>query len=248
VAVTLDSDGALILERDRHPYRVYATPEPRSHTAGAGDTFAACLALALAAGAEAPDAAELAGRAAGIAVAHPYTTTCAAAELSERLGEGSKLLRSADALARALASARSRGRRIVFTNGCFDIIHRGHVTYLTEAKSLGDVLVVGVNSDESVRSLKGDGRPVNRIDDRLEVLAALSCVDHLVTFDEPTPESLLRLIRPDVFVKGGDYTLEMLPEAGLVEELGGEVRILGYLEQHSTSEIIAQLSPSASSP
>ena len=247
VAVTLDSDGALILERDRHPYRLYATPERRSHTAGAGDTFAACLALALAAGAEAPAAAELAGRAAAIAVARPYTTTCAAAELFERGSEGSKLLHSTDALARAVASARSRGRRIVFTNGCFDIIHRGHVTYLTEAKALGDVLVVGVNSDRSVRSLKGEGRPVNGIDDRLEVLAALSCVDHLVTFDDPTPERLLRVIRPDVFVKGGDYTLEMLPEAGLVHELGGEVRILGYLEQRSTSNVIARLSASAPS-
>lgn len=245
VAVTLDSDGALILEHDRHPYRLYATPERRSHTAGAGDTFAACLALALAAGAETPAAAELAGRAAAIAVARPYTTTCAAAELSERVGEGSKLLRSTDALARAVASARSRGRRIVFTNGCFDIIHRGHVTYLSEAKALGDVLVVGVNSDRSVRSLKGEGRPVNGIDDRLEVLAALSCVDLLVTFDDPTPERLLRVIRPDVFVKGGDYTLEMLPEAGLVHELGGEVRILGYLEQRSTSNVIARLAASA---
>jgi D-beta-D-heptose 7-phosphate kinase/D-beta-D-heptose 1-phosphate adenosyltransferase len=130
---------------------------------------------------------------------------------------------------------------VVFTNGCFDILHRGHVTYLNRAKALGDVLVVGVNADASVARLKGDGRPINALEDRVQVLAALSCVDHVVPFEEDTPARLLRLVRPEVFVKGGDYTLETLPEAPLVEALGGSVRILPYVEDRSTTRIIERI-------
>jgi D-beta-D-heptose 7-phosphate kinase/D-beta-D-heptose 1-phosphate adenosyltransferase len=136
---------------------------------------------------------------------------------------------------------RRRGRRVVFTNGCFDLLHRGHVTYLSRAKALGDVLVVGVNSDDSVRALKGAERPINALEDRMEVLAALSCVDLVIPFAERTPERLIEQVRPDVFVKGGDYTLEMLPEAPLVERLGGEVRILSYVDDRSTTGLIDRI-------
>jgi len=129
-------------------------------------------------------------------------------------------------------------RPVVFTNGVFDILHRGHVTYLDRAKGLGDVLVVAVNSDDSVRRLKGTGRPINGLDDRLLVLEALSCVDTVVPFETDTPEALIEAVRPDVFAKGGDYTRERLPEAALVERLGGTVQILPLVDDRSTTGII----------
>ena len=142
------------------------------------------------------------------------------------------------ALARRAEAYRAQGRRIVFTNGCFDILHRGHVTYLDRAKGLGDVLIVAVNSDTSVRRLKGPTRPINSLDDRLMVLEALSCVDSVVAFDSDTPEDLIEAVRPDVFAKGGDYTRESLPEADLVERLGGAVQILPLVDDRSTTGII----------
>ena len=149
-------------------------------------------------------------------------------ELRGYLSGVSKRLTLEGLLAR-LDYLRSEGRRVVFTNGCFDILHRGHVTYLSQAKALGDVLVVGLNADESVRRLKGATRPVNVLEDRAAVLSGLSCVDHVIAFEEDTPEALIRLIKPDVYVKGGDYTLETLPEAPLVQSLGGRVELLTYL-------------------
>ncbi|MDQ3859822.1 MAG: D-glycero-beta-D-manno-heptose 1-phosphate adenylyltransferase, partial [Actinomycetota bacterium] len=188
-----------------------------------------------------PAAAELASAAAGIVVGKPRTAVCAAAELRELLEGGTKVVEEPGRLAAVLAAHRDRGRRIVFTNGCFDILHRGHITYLSRAKTLGDVLVVGLNSDASVARLKGPGRPVNMLDDRAHVLAALSCVDLVVPFSEDTPVELVRAVRPDVFVKGGDYTREMLPEAPVVEALGGAVHLLPYVEDRSTTGIIERI-------
>jgi D-beta-D-heptose 7-phosphate kinase/D-beta-D-heptose 1-phosphate adenosyltransferase len=130
---------------------------------------------------------------------------------------------------------------VVFTNGCFDLLHRGHIAYLNRAKLLGDVLIVGVNSDASVARLKGPLRPVNRLDDRMEVLAGLSSVDLVVAFEEDTPERLIELIEPDVFVKGGDYSVDMLPEARAVEAHGGSVAILDYVEDTSTTGILERV-------
>jgi D-beta-D-heptose 7-phosphate kinase/D-beta-D-heptose 1-phosphate adenosyltransferase len=144
-------------------------------------------------------------------------------------------------LVAGISAYRREKKRIVFTNGCFDILHRGHITYLNRAKAYGEVLVVGLNSDDSVRRLKGSSRPVNSLDDRAQVLAALSCVDHIVPFESDTPHELIRMIKPDVFVKGGDYTRETLPEATLVEKLGGKVEILPYLENLSTTNIIERI-------
>jgi rfaE bifunctional protein nucleotidyltransferase chain/domain len=130
---------------------------------------------------------------------------------------------------------------VVFTNGCFDVLHRGHVRYLDQARGLGDVLVVAVNSDDSVRRLKGADRPVNPVEDRVAVLAALACVDHVVVFEEDSPAALIETVRPDVYVKGGDYPPEMVPEAPLVRRLGGQVRTLGYVPDRSTSAIIDRI-------
>ena len=240
-AVTLDVEGALVVERGRSAYRTYARPTIHARAAGAGDTFLSALALALAAGVDTPAAAELASLAAAIVVAKPRTAACSARELRESRADAAKYLPDVGQLVARLELYRQQGRRIVFTNGCFDILHRGHITYLSRAKSLGDVLVVGLNSDDSVRRLKGSGRPINGLEDRAQVLAALSCVDHLVAFDEDTPVELIQAVRPDVFVKGGDYTRKTLPEASVVEELGGVVQLLPFLMDRSTSGIIERI-------
>jgi D-beta-D-heptose 7-phosphate kinase/D-beta-D-heptose 1-phosphate adenosyltransferase len=241
VAVTLDADGAIAFERGHAPYRTYAKPRRAASTSGAGDTFAATLALALAAGAPTPHAVELASAASAIVVGADRTSRCAADELRHRVGGGDKLVDGLEQLAARVDVHRRQGRRIVFTNGCFDLLHRGHVTYLSRAKELGDVLVVAVNSDESVRALKGPERPITALEDRIQVLAALSCVDLVVAFDELVPHRAIEAARPDVVVKGGDYTVEMLPESDLVERLGGVVRILPYVDDRSTSGIIERI-------
>lgn len=145
------------------------------------------------------------------------------------------------ALASALAARRAGGKQVVFTNGCFDLVHAGHVRYLREAAAFGDLLVVGLNSDESVRSFKEPGRPIVAEADRSEVVAALEMVDFVVLFGEPTAESLVAELKPDVYVKGGDYQLEALPEARVVESYGGEVRLVPYREGRSTSGIIQKI-------
>ena len=241
VAVTLDAEGALLLEADGTWYRTYAEPAPHARAAGAGDTFVATLALALAAGGSVIDGAELASAASGVVVQRDGTTTCDADDLRAAVASDGKIVPDESAL-RALVNAyRHAGRRIVLTSGCFDIVHRGHVTYLSQAKAQADVLIVALNSDDSVRRLKGADRPVNTFEDRARVLEGLSCVDHVLEFGEDTPEEVIRLIGPDVFAKGGDYTRETLPETPLVEALGGEVRILPYIDGASTTRVIEQI-------
>lgn len=133
------------------------------------------------------------------------------------------------------------GRSVVFTNGCFDILHAGHVRYLNEARRLGDILVVGLNSDESVRRLKGEGRPVNPAADRAEVLVGLRAVDHVVIFAEATAEELVRQLQPDIYVKGGDYSLDSLPEAAIVSAYGGKTVLVPLVEGRSTTNVIRRL-------
>ena len=240
LCVTLDVSGAIVFEQGREAYRTFTRPAPHTHAAGAGDTFVGALALALAAGAHTPAAADLASAAATVSVARSGTTVCSAALLAEHLAGERKVATLAAVVAQADAW-RAAGRRVVFTNGCFDILHRGHITYLNRAKSLGDVLVIGLNSDASVGRLKGPERPINTEEDRAGVLAALSCVDLVVTFEEDTPMNLIEALRPDVYAKGGDYTLDTLPEAPLVRRLGGEVKLLDFLEDRSTSGIIHRI-------
>jgi D-beta-D-heptose 7-phosphate kinase / D-beta-D-heptose 1-phosphate adenosyltransferase len=239
--LTMDRDGALTFERGAMPYRTYAVPQPHTRAAGAGDTFVSALAMALAAGGSAPAAAELAAAAAAVVVGREGTAVCGAAELREHVAAPGKHCASVERLIERAAGYRAAGRRIVFANGCFDILHRGHVTLLNQAKAMGDVLVVGVNGDASVRALKGEGRPVNALADRVQVLSALSSVDCVVTFDEPTPARLIEALQPELFVKGGDYTRERIPEADLVERLGGRVCFVPFVDDLSTSEVIARI-------
>jgi D-beta-D-heptose 7-phosphate kinase/D-beta-D-heptose 1-phosphate adenosyltransferase len=240
-AITLDTEGALVCERGNAPYRTYSDAQPDSKAAGAGDTFVAGLTLSLLAGADTADAAEIAQAAARIVVAKPGTTSCTADELRSLILGSDKYYANPAQLAEQLINERTGCRRVVFTNGCFDILHRGHITYLNQAKALGDILVVAVNTDESVQRLKGPTRPINGLEDRLQVLAGLSSVDYLLAFDDATPARLLEIIKPDVFVKGGDYTRETLPEAAAVEAYGGSVQILPYIENRSTTGMIARI-------
>ena len=144
----------------------------------------------------------------------------------------------------ACETVRADGATIVFTNGCFDILHAGHVRYLTAAAAMGDFLIVGLNSDASVRRLKGEGRPIVSEADRAEVLDALRAVDIVTIFDEPTAEELIRLVRPNIYVKGGDYSLDKLPEAKIVQESGGRVEFIPFVEGHSTTGVIERIKAS----
>ncbi len=144
-------------------------------------------------------------------------------------------------IAEFAAALREGGARVVFTNGCFDILHAGHVRYLTATRALGDVLILGLNSDASVRRLKGETRPVNSEADRAEVVGALASVDYVVIFGEDTAEDLIAKVQPAVYAKGGDYTLETLPEARIVESYGGEVAFIPLVAGKSTTGMIAKM-------
>ena len=138
----------------------------------------------------------------------------------------------------AIKAEKAKGKKIVFTNGCFDILHRGHVTYLQQARALGDLLIVGINSDASVKRLKGQERPINMLEDRAYVLSALKPVDFVIPFDEDTPLNLINLIMPDILVKGGDYTIDRIVGAQEVIAHGGKVEIIPFVPGKSTSSII----------
>jgi D-beta-D-heptose 7-phosphate kinase / D-beta-D-heptose 1-phosphate adenosyltransferase len=185
-AVSLDRDGALFFERDRPPYRTYARPTTHARATGAGDTFLAALGLALAAEADLPTAAEIASAAAGVVVGQDGTSVCTALGLRAAIAPCDKVVRDLGRLDTRLEALRAGRRRVVMTSGCFDILHRGHISFLHEAKAQGDVLIVALNTDDGVRRLKGPDRPINAFDDRAQVLAALSAVDHIVPFDEAT--------------------------------------------------------------
>jgi D-beta-D-heptose 7-phosphate kinase/D-beta-D-heptose 1-phosphate adenosyltransferase len=207
---------------------------------GAGDTVVAVLAACLASGWDPVEACRLATVAAGIAVSHPGTYVVHADELSMAWKGLSHKILNREAARRRLAEARRRGRKVVFTNGCFDVLHAGHLTSLEGAKRLGDLLVVGLNSDASVRRLKGDSRPVNHQEHRASLLAGLACVDVVVIFDETTPEELISLLEPDVLVKGGDYTVDQVAGAEIVHAYGGQVVILPLVPGLSTTAILGR--------
>lgn len=247
VAATLDADGVIVFEPGQSPYRIPCIPRNENRTIGAGDCFTACAALALCSGATARTAAELAATAASIVLEKEGTAMCSGEDLKAHFNAGRKLITGLDDLAVRAGQLRRAGRRIVFTNGCFDILHRGHVDFLKRARALGDVLVVGLNSDRSIRNVKGAGRPINSLEDRVEVLAGLNSVDYLIAFEERTPVAILEALKPNVFAKGATYTEDSVPEGELVRRLGGEVRIIPFTNNLSTTRLIEriQTSPSA---
>ncbi|MGZ8190253.1 MAG: bifunctional D-glycero-beta-D-manno-heptose-7-phosphate kinase/D-glycero-beta-D-manno-heptose 1-phosphate adenylyltransferase HldE [Methylococcaceae bacterium] len=208
---------------------------------GAGDTVIAVLALGVALGMPLPEAMYLANLAGGIVVGKLGTSTVSRQELIRAMhGDRDSLygIVSEDELARLIAGAKAHDERIIMTNGCFDLLHAGHVTYLQQAKALGDRLIVAVNSDASVKQLKGDSRPINGLQQRMTVLASLACVDWVVPFTEETPERLYCKLLPDVIVKGGDYRPEHVAGGDCVIKAGGEVKILQFVDGQSTTAMI----------
>ena len=241
IVITLGSEGIYYRTADGESARIPAQARAVFDVTGAGDTVVAHLAMYLADGLTMPEAITFANHAAGIVVGRLGTNSVTRAELRARLQEDprpdGKLAQGED-LDRRVESWRRKGKRIVFTNGCFDVLHTGHVEYLRFARSKGDVLVVGINDDDSVRRLKGAGRPVNSFDDRALVLAALEMVDAVTPFSEDTPARLVERITPDVLVKGEDWRDKGVVGREWVESHGGQVVLAPLVPGRSTSEIL----------
>lgn len=247
VMITLGPKGITCFSQDGTIENVPIRPVTVRDVTGAGDTVTATATLTLVVGGSLHEAAVLGNLAAGIAVAQTGVVTVSRDEVREALLEGDaaktdkvKTLSQIQAIVHRL---KREGKRIVWTNGCFDILHVGHIMYLQEARKEGDVMIVGLNSDASVRQNKGPDRPVVCEQDRAQVLSALECVDYIVIFDEKTPLPLLDMLRPDVYVKGGDYTLETIVQAErhLVEGYGGRIVIIPGREGKSTTYIINKI-------
>lgn len=245
---------SIFSKQDQHVSHVHHQARAKEvfDVTGAGDTAIAVLGASLAADCPLDDSVELANLAAGIAVGKLGTASVSCAELQQAVGQQTSAqgyLNEADLL-KAVANAREKGEKIVMTNGCFDILHTGHVHYLAQAKALGDRLLVAVNTDESVKRIKGESRPANTLASRAAVLAALREVDWVVAFSEDTPTRIIEAIAPDVLVKGGDNDVAKIPGAAEVLARGGEVLTLDYIEGVSTTKTInriqsAQVKPQA---
>lgn len=212
---------------------------------GAGDTVLAVLAAALASGMEMPEAAALANVAAGIAVSKLGTSTVSPDEIiaciAQSHSDSDGKIKSQETLVRILSDKKASGKKIVFTNGCFDLLHAGHVKYLQKARKLGDLLILGLNSDASVRRLKGEKRPLISEDERAHILAALDCIDYVVMFDEDTPLNLITALKPHILAKGGDYTADAVVGKDVVEAYGGSVELVSFVDGKSTTNIIERV-------
>jgi len=243
VLITLDKEGAYLARRDAECVRVPTRPRTVYDVAGAGDAVLAMLAVALAGGCELPDAAALANVVGGLEIERfgvvPITRTQLVEELHRMVGLRSGKVVDRRRLLEEVDRRRRAGGTAVFTNGCFDLLHAGHVRYLQRARELGSCLVVAINSDDSAHRLKGPGRPVIGQDERAEMLAALECVDYVTVFEEDTPEPLLELLKPDILAKGGS-TPEIVGQA-FVEGYGGRVVKLPLVEGLSTTGIIDRI-------
>ncbi len=239
--ITQGSGGMTLFEA-RRPPRHFPVPQREVYdVTGAGDTVMSALGLALSGGASLAEAVQLANYAAAIVVQKPGTAVATPAEiLVLARGNRSKIL-SLPELLPILKDVRRKGGTVVFTNGVFDLLHSGHVAFLSQARSLGEVLVVGVNSDASAKKVKGKGRPLQSQEARGQILASLQAVDFIVYFDEPTPLRLIRHLRPHILVKGGDYSPEQVVGKSFVESYGGKVVILPYISGHSTRGLIQKI-------
>ena len=242
--VTRGEEGMSLLSADGEHLHLPARARDVFDVTGAGDTVIATLAAGLAAGLELPQATALANIAAGIVVGKLGTATVSVSELRRALheseGNGRGVL-TEERLLQAVADARAHGERVVMTNGCFDLLHAGHVAYLEQARNRGDRLLVAVNDDESVRRLKGPQRPVNSVQNRMAVLSGLAAVDWVVPFAEDTPERLIERVLPDVLVKGGDYRPEDIVGYRQVTANGGYVEVLDFLDGCSTTDLIRRV-------
>ena len=243
LALTRGEQGMTLFEANGGSQHIPAVSVDVYDETGAGDTVAATLGICAARGWSRADSVRVANVAGGLVCAKFGTTPVDLRELNRALRSDRQDAETAPRrqVADAVARARRHGERIVFTNGCFDILHAGHVGYLNEARELGDRLIVAINDDDSVRRLKGSDRPVNRLERRIKVLEGLASVDWVVPFSEDTPEALLAEFRPDVLVKGGNYDLGAIVGADFVRGYGGDVRVLGFMEGCSTSAIVERI-------
>ncbi len=242
--VTRGEKGMLLLESGTEPVFLLTQAREVYDVTGAGDTVIATLGAAIASGQDLGQAAALANIAAGLVVRKIGVAAVTPSEIRVAMhqrGQGGRGLVEQVELVAMVDESRGRDERIVMTNGCFDILHAGHVAYLEEAKSLGDRLIVAVNDDDSVKRLKGESRPINALQDRMLVLAGLAAVDWVVPFAADTPAELISAVLPDVLVKGGDYSPEDIVGGREVLGNGGEVRVLPFRDGHSTTRIIDRL-------
>jgi D-beta-D-heptose 7-phosphate kinase/D-beta-D-heptose 1-phosphate adenosyltransferase len=246
--VTRSERGMTLFHKDGSPISLPAKAREVYDVTGAGDTVISVMASAMAAGESLESAMALANTAAGLVVGKLGTASVTPEELEMAVSGGftatigpSALVEDAMLLQR-VTEAKAAGQRVVMTNGCFDLLHRGHVDYLIRARELGDKLIVAINSDASVKRLKGDSRPVTDVESRASILSALRCVDWVTVFDTDTPAELIAKILPDVLVKGGDYRPEEIAGGDAVIAAGGEVRVLDFVDGFSTTAIIDKLS------
>lgn len=242
--ITRSEKGMTLIREGHAPLHLPTRAQEVFDVTGAGDTVIGLMGLALASGHAFPEAMMLANLGAGLVVAKPGTATLSIAELYTAL-HGDKLAEfgviEPNTLIEAVRAAQLRGERVVMTNGCFDILHAGHVAYLEQAKRLGDRLIVAVNDDASIGRLKGPKRPINPLNRRMQVLAGLGAVDWVVPFSDDTPQALIEAVLPDILVKGGDYRPEDIAGGAAVIANGGEVKVLGFEDGVSTSAMISSI-------
>ncbi|HEY6872624.1 MAG TPA: D-glycero-beta-D-manno-heptose-7-phosphate kinase [Geobacteraceae bacterium] len=243
--ITRSEEGMSLFEAAGRTVHIPTVAREVYDVTGAGDTVLAVMGVVLACGHCFEEASRLANVAAGIAVGKLGTSVVTPPEIINEVGRGHRdsnaKIKNREVLAAIIAEERQQGKRTVFTNGCFDLLHVGHVKYLQKARSMGDLLVLGLNSDASVRRLKGDTRPLIGEQERAQLLAALDCVDYVVIFDEDTPLRLIETLRPQVLVKGGDYTPEGVVGKDLVESYGGRVELVEFVDGKSTTNIIEKI-------
>ena len=239
--ITRSEKGMTLLQAHHSPLHLPAHAREVYDVTGAGDTVIGVLAVYLAAGETLAQATTLANLAAGLVVAKLGAASVSVAELEYALHSHRGKIQTINSLKAAVQVAQAKGEKVVMTNGCFDLIHAGHIQYLTQARQLGDRLIIAVNDDNSVKRLKGETRPIHSLEQRMAVLNALECVDWVIPFATDTPESLICEILPDILVKGGDYQIDQIAGAKCVQARGGQVLVLDFLAGCSSSRIIERL-------
>jgi len=240
--ITRSEEGMSLFSKGGEVVHIPTVAREVFDVSGAGDTVLAALAVGIASGCGMAEAARLANVAAGIAVGKLGTSIVTPQEIIDVVAlshhDSDSKIKSRDVLALLISAEKERGKQVVFTNGCFDLLHAGHVKYLQKARGLGNLLVLGLNSDASVRRLKGAKRPLICEDERAHILAALDCIDYVTIFDEDTPLELIKSLKPNILAKGGDYSLDGVVGREIVEEYGGRVELVTFVDGKSTSNII----------
>ena len=243
--ITRSEEGMSLFSRSEEAVHIPTVAREVFDVSGAGDTVLASLAVGVAAGLGMTEAARLANIAAGIAVGKLGTSTVSPDEIINAVAlthsDSDSKIKNLDVLTAIIAAEKARGKTVVFTNGCFDLLHAGHVKYLQKARGLGDLLVMGLNSDSSVRRLKGEKRPLIGEEERAHILAALDCIDYVVLFDQDTPLELITALKPHILAKGGDYTADGVVGKDVVEAYGGRVELVSFVDGKSTTNIIERI-------